>query len=170
MVSVSCVFVVLHVVIAALFDPNYAIFILAHVANQTGVVAYVCRSILSICRLHRMSKSVTRAANVPRRWYDQGALMALPIYQVPTRRVSGYLEVALKSYFKDKTQWRQMLQTQQCGVDLKQSIQSVVDQGSLNRYIDEEPLFKDGAPVPIYTHHEPEIISYPVHTRSKRSI
>ena len=31
---------------------------------------------------------ITRMPNVPRRWYDQGATAALPIYQAPTRRAS----------------------------------------------------------------------------------
>ncbi|MBL97720.1 MAG: hypothetical protein CMF52_07885 [Legionellales bacterium] len=121
------------------------------------------RHIVYLSFTSHVKVGITRAANVPRRWYDQGAMVALPIYQVPTRRVSGYLEVALKAYFKDKTQWRQMLQTQHCAVDLRQSIQSVIDQGALNRYIDEEPLFKDGPPVPVYSHYEPEVISYPMH-------
>lgn len=56
---------------------------------------------------------VTRAAQVPTRWIDQGATMAIPIARVPHRRMAGELEVKLKSHFSDKTNWRNMIK----GVD-----------------------------------------------------
>ena len=52
---------------------------------------------------------VTRDTQVPTRWIDQGAWRALKIAEVPYRYLAGQIEVALKSYFTDKTNWRSML-------------------------------------------------------------
>lgn len=53
---------------------------------------------------------ITRLKQVPQRWIDQGATQAMPIAQVPNRHISGLIEVALSEEFKDKTNWRLMLQ------------------------------------------------------------
>lgn len=47
--------------------------------------------------------------NVPGRWMDQGAVEAVPIALVPTRKMAGELELFLSDYLKDKTNWRKML-------------------------------------------------------------
>lgn len=52
---------------------------------------------------------ITRASQVPTRWMDQGAIQALPIFRVATRKLSGLLEVILKEQVADKTNWRTML-------------------------------------------------------------
>ncbi|NNC82932.1 MAG: DUF2797 domain-containing protein [Flavobacteriales bacterium] len=52
---------------------------------------------------------VTRQANVPSRWVDQGATKALVIAETPYRQAAGLIEVALKSHLNDKTNWRHML-------------------------------------------------------------
>jgi hypothetical protein len=52
---------------------------------------------------------VTRKTQVPTRWLDQGATQALPIFEVPTRRIAGLVEVALAKHVADKTDWRKML-------------------------------------------------------------
>lgn len=52
---------------------------------------------------------VTRSAQVPTRWIDQGAASALVIARTPYRQLAGLLEVALKEHFADRTHWRQML-------------------------------------------------------------
>ena len=52
---------------------------------------------------------VTRLAQVPVRWIDQGACNAIKIAQVPNRNTAGLLEVNLKKHFADKTNWRNML-------------------------------------------------------------
>ncbi len=53
---------------------------------------------------------ITRKSQVPTRWIDQGAHQALALLEVPNRYLSGVAEVALKSIFSDKTNWRKMLQ------------------------------------------------------------
>ncbi len=52
---------------------------------------------------------VTRSAQMPTRWIDQGAVHALPIARTPHRQLAGLIEVALKKTFADKTDWRAML-------------------------------------------------------------
>src|SRR5690606_2698515 len=52
---------------------------------------------------------VTRATQVPVRWIDQGALLAVPIAKVPYRQLAGAIEVDLKRHFSDRTDWRRML-------------------------------------------------------------
>ena len=55
---------------------------------------------------------ITRKTNTPSRWIDQGAINALPILEVKTRLESGRIEVALKSFVADKTNWRKMLKNE----------------------------------------------------------
>ncbi len=54
---------------------------------------------------------VTRSSQIPTRWIDQGAGMAVKIACTPNRYTAGLIEVALKNYFPDKTNWRLMLTT-----------------------------------------------------------
>ncbi|PHS73418.1 MAG: hypothetical protein COB22_01620 [Cycloclasticus sp.] len=55
---------------------------------------------------------ITRHTQVPTRWIDQGATQALPIFKVKTRLQSGLVEMAMKKYVADKTDWRKMLKGQ----------------------------------------------------------
>jgi Protein of unknown function (DUF2797) len=52
---------------------------------------------------------ITRETQMPVRWIDQGAVQALPLFRVRNRRQSGMLEVILKQFVFDKTNWQQML-------------------------------------------------------------
>lgn len=52
---------------------------------------------------------ITRKANELKRWGDQGAVQAIPLAEVPTRKIAGELEVALAQHLPDKTNWRNML-------------------------------------------------------------
>ncbi len=52
---------------------------------------------------------VTRASQVPVRWIDQGAIMAIELARVPMRFTAGEIELALKVNMSDKTNWRKML-------------------------------------------------------------
>ena len=53
---------------------------------------------------------VTRHHQVPTRWIDQGASRAIILAKTPNRHISGVIEVFLKNFFSDKTNWRSMLQ------------------------------------------------------------
>lgn len=61
---------------------------------------------------------ITRGSQVPTRWMDQGAIQALPIYRVSTRRLSGLVETVFKQHVADKTNWRAMLKGQVDPLDL----------------------------------------------------
>ena len=52
---------------------------------------------------------VTRSTQIPTRWIDQGASAAIKLAETPNRYLAGVIEVALKSSFTDKTNWRKML-------------------------------------------------------------
>jgi hypothetical protein len=52
---------------------------------------------------------ITRTGNEFTRWIDQGAWKTIKFSQVPDRYTSGLIEVELKSYISDKTNWRKML-------------------------------------------------------------
>ncbi|MFK8037338.1 MAG: DUF2797 domain-containing protein [Crocinitomicaceae bacterium] len=63
---------------------------------------------------------VTRSTQVPTRWIDQGASQAIKIAEVPYRQLAGEIEVALKSSFTDKTNWRKMLKNEVAQFDLEE--------------------------------------------------
>lgn len=52
---------------------------------------------------------ITRETQVPTRWMDQGAVSALPIFRVKTRKQSGLVEDAIRKHTSDRTNWRNML-------------------------------------------------------------
>ena len=69
------------------FQPHYV-----YLANSSGIKV-----------------GITRANQVPTRWIDQGATQALSIFKVKNRLQSGLIEVAIKQYISDRTDWRKML-------------------------------------------------------------
>jgi len=86
---------------------------------------------------------ITRATQVPTRWIDQGAIQALAIMRVRTRKQSGFVEVIFKQHMADKTNWREMLKGNVENIDLETrrddlfqecqaDIQDLVDQFGLN--------------------------------------
>ena len=56
---------------------------------------------------------VTRSTNVPGRWIDQGAWKTMILAEVPNRYLAGKIEVALKEFVTDKTNWQRMLKNEQ---------------------------------------------------------
>jgi hypothetical protein len=52
---------------------------------------------------------VTRTTQIPTRWIDQGANLAIIVAETPNRYLAGVIEVALKNVFADKTNWQNML-------------------------------------------------------------
>jgi hypothetical protein len=52
---------------------------------------------------------VTRNDQIPTRWIDQGADSAIILAQTPYRQLAGEIEVVLKNFLSDKTNWRAML-------------------------------------------------------------
>jgi hypothetical protein len=61
---------------------------------------------------------ITRGSQGVIRWMDQGASQAILLAEVPNRRFSGDIEVALKKFVADVTNWRKMLSGTPDSIDL----------------------------------------------------
>lgn len=61
---------------------------------------------------------VTRVTQVPTRWIDQGAWRTVIIAETPYRKLAGDIEVELKQYLSDRTDWRKMLTNERSDEDL----------------------------------------------------
>lgn len=94
---------------------------------------------------------ITREQQVPTRWIDQGASAAIRLAEVPNRYEAGRIEVSLKEFFTDKTNWQRMLKN-----EVDESIDLVEEKWSI-----EEQLPQD---ITDYFSENDEIIelNYPV--------
>lgn len=72
--------------------------------NQPHVVYLAASSAVKV--------GITRETQVPTRWIDQGASSAIRLAEVPNRYEAGRIEVALKEFFTDKTNWQKMLKNE----------------------------------------------------------
>jgi hypothetical protein len=61
---------------------------------------------------------ITRETQVPTRWIDQGAAQAIPFFHTANRYQAGIIEVLLKKYVSDRTDWRVMLRGEAPLLDL----------------------------------------------------
>lgn len=75
--------------------------------------------ILYLAYSSNVKVGVTRKSQIPYRWIDQGAINAIEIAEFPNRFLAGVSEVELKKHYADKTNWREMLKTSQCTVELE---------------------------------------------------
>jgi hypothetical protein len=72
---------------------------------------------------------VTRVTQIPTRWIDQGANKAILLAEVPNRYLAGVIEVALKDFYADKTNWQNMLRDiQDDSIDLIEEKWQVCDE------------------------------------------
>ena len=65
-----------------------------------------------------MKVGITRGTQIPTRWMDQGAVQALPMFQVQSRYQAGLLEVMFKQHIADRTNWQRMLKGDPESADL----------------------------------------------------
>ena len=82
---------------------------------------------------------VTRSHQIPTRWIDQGASYAIKLATTPNRHIAGVIEVFLKKYFPDKTNWRAMLKNEVAqNINLAIEKQKVIQllPTELQKYID----------------------------------
>ncbi|MFV9989223.1 MAG: DUF2797 domain-containing protein [Coxiella endosymbiont of Dermacentor nuttalli] len=61
---------------------------------------------------------ITQETQVPTRWIDQGAIQGIPIFRTKNRYQAGMVEVILKSFITDRTNWRLMLKNNIEEIDL----------------------------------------------------
>ncbi len=74
---------------------------------------------------------ITRHNHIPSRWVDQGASCALPILKVRNRRQAGLVEVILKQYVRDKTNWQVMLKNGAPEIDLQNECICLLEQAQM---------------------------------------
>ena len=66
-------------------------------------------TIVYLANTAKAKVGITNKERTHNRWIEQGAVSALPILEVKSRRDSGTIEVALKKFIADRTNWRNML-------------------------------------------------------------
>ncbi|APD92489.1 hypothetical protein BM525_19240 (plasmid) [Alteromonas mediterranea] len=71
---------------------------------------------------------------VSSRWIDQGATTAVPIIKTKNRNIAGIIEVFMKDYISDRTNWRKMLADVPFSPDIEEERISL--KGVVQRYID----------------------------------
>lgn len=71
---------------------------------------------------------ITRDTQIPIRWIDQGAVQALPLFKVKSRRAAGLVEVAIASKIPDKTNWRNLLKGPAAMLDMQEHKAAVLAQ------------------------------------------
>lgn len=77
----------------------------------------------------KVKVGVTRATQIPTRWIDQGASSSIILAETPNRYLAGCIEVALKDFFTDKTNWQNMLRNfQDESIDLEEEKWQVHDE------------------------------------------
>lgn len=76
---------------------------------------------------------VTRNTQIPTRWIDQGASAAIRLAETPNRYEAGRLEVALKDFFADKTNWQRMLKN-----EINEEIDLVEEKWELHEQLPED--------------------------------
>jgi hypothetical protein len=88
---------------------------------------------------------ITRKTNAFKRWVDQGAVAAVPIAEVPTRKAAGELELHLSQYIADKTDWRKMLKNEVAERDLwqvREEIREKVPEMFLPYWLEETQMYR----------------------------
>ena len=83
----------------------------AHVQCNQPHIVYLANS-------SGLKVGITRQQYAVNRWIDQGACQALPIFQVANRYQAGVIEVCLKQFLNDKTDWRKLLKQHATHLDL----------------------------------------------------
>nr|WP_249978139.1 DUF2797 domain-containing protein [Halomonas olivaria] len=104
---------------------------------------------------------ITRKTQMPTRWLDQGAIQALPILEVDTRQLSGFVEVLFKEQVADRTNWRAMLKGEVAALDLEAERDRLLQQLA-NGLVQLRELH--GADAIRTLHEQPMDFHYPVDT------
>lgn len=108
----------------------------AHVHCHQNHVVYMANS-------SGLKVGITRETQVPTRWIDQGAIQGVPILQTKNRYQAGMIEVSLKAFIADRTDWRRMLRNDIEEMDLISERDFLLKEAdsSLSRVINQ---FKEG--------------------------
>jgi len=90
---------------------------------------------------------ITRETQIPTRWIDQGATEALPICRVESRYQSGLIEIQLKKWVNDKTDWRKMLSSAGEKRDLRKDRDWLLRECNLDKISAEKEIISIKYPV-----------------------
>ena len=104
---------------------------------------------------------ITRCTQVPIRWMDQGAVQALPLYQVNSRLQSGLVEVIVKDFLSDKTNWRTMLKSTPDSVDLLKLWVDLESTHKIEDRFQSDPRLENQV-TPLYQSDKTRLFTYPV--------
>ena len=105
---------------------------------------------------------ITHKENIPSRWIDQGAVQALALIEVSTRKQSGLLEDLIRQRVPDKTNWRTMLKGNIVQLDLLKERARLLEEftSQLDKLALNEPFAQE--PFRIIEQSKPLSITYPV--------
>lgn len=92
--------------------------------------------VVYLANTSQVKVGITRLTQVPTRWLDQGAVQAIPVFQVNQRYHAGLIEIELAKHFSDKTNWRNLLKAAPEKLDLKAIANSLQKE-----YLDEKLVF-----------------------------
>lgn len=84
-----------------------------------------------LAKTNAIKVGVTRGDQIPTRWIDQGAHQGIILAELPYRQLAGLMEVSLKQYFTDKTNWQKMLKNEPTDLDLlkeKERVKSLLSE------------------------------------------
>lgn len=96
---------------------------------------------------------VTRSTQIPTRWIDQGATEAIVFAETPYRQLAGQIELELKQFITDKTDWRKMLRNEIADINLldQKSMLAELLSKSLIEYVNtDNKVFRFNYPVVAY--------------------
>lgn len=102
----------------------------------------------------KVKVGVTRVTQIPTRWIDQGANACIILAETPNRYLAGCIEVAMKEFFTDKTNWQSMLRNiQDESIDLEEEKWRIHDElpSDLTQYwIENDEVISLNYPVSAY--------------------
>lgn len=91
-----------------------------HICSEHDWVHAQCnqKHIVYLANSSGLKVGITREKYYPTRWMDQGARQALPLFYTANRYQSGLIEVCLKQFVNDRTDWRKLLRQATDPLDL----------------------------------------------------
>lgn len=117
------------------------------------------KQIVYLANSSGLKVGITQIKNNPSRWIDQGAAQALPIFQTQNRYQAGLIEVALKNYVADKTNWRVMLRENAPHINLIQEKNNLLSLSAKNL----APILKKYRDdIVLLEHHKIFTFEYPI--------
>ncbi len=113
----------------------------------------ICSHYVYLANSSNLKVGITRKGQHITRWIDQGASQAIKIAEVPNRRLSGLIEVAIKKHIADRTNWRKMLSGLSNSIDLvfeKERIRKFFPKELVKYFINTNTIYDINYPVVSY--------------------